>query len=94
MRSEKMQSLLRVGFKVSQYCLGHSTLLLEWLLLIEYLHPFAMIMKSESDIQLCLTLCDPMDYTAHGILQARLLEWVTQGSNPGLLHCKIINIAY
>ena len=25
--------------------------------------------------QLCLTLCDPMDYTAHGILQARILEW-------------------
>ena len=27
-------------------------------------------------IQLCLTLCDPMDYTVHGILQARILEWV------------------
>ena len=27
--------------------------------------------------QLCLTLCDPMDYTVHGILQARILEWVT-----------------
>ena len=26
--------------------------------------------------QSCLTLCDPMDYTVHGILQARLLEWV------------------
>ena len=26
--------------------------------------------------QLCLTLCDPMGYTAHGILQARILEWV------------------
>ena len=22
------------------------------------------------------TLCDPMDYTVHGILQARILEWV------------------
>ena len=28
------------------------------------------------DAQLCLTLCDPMDYTVHGILQARILEWV------------------
>ena len=27
--------------------------------------------------QLCLTLCDPMDYTVHGVLQARILEWVT-----------------
>ena len=26
--------------------------------------------------QLCLTLCDPMDYTVHEILQARILEWV------------------
>ena len=31
--------------------------------------------------QLCLTLCDPMDYSPpgssfHGILQARILEWV------------------
>ena len=27
--------------------------------------------------QLRLTLCDPMDYTVHGILQARILEWVS-----------------
>ena len=26
--------------------------------------------------QLCLTLCDPIDYTVHGIPQARILEWV------------------
>ena len=26
--------------------------------------------------QLCLTLCDPMDCTVHGIFQARILEWV------------------
>ena len=24
----------------------------------------------------CLTRCNPMDYTVHGILQARILEWV------------------
>ena len=27
--------------------------------------------------QSCLTLCDPMDSTGHGILQVRILEWVT-----------------
>ena len=47
--------------------------------------------------QSCPTLCDPMDCTVHGILQARILEWVafpfsrgifpTQGSNPGFPHC-------
>ena len=25
--------------------------------------------------QSCPTLCDPMDYTVHGIFQARILEW-------------------
>ena len=24
----------------------------------------------------CLALCDPMDYKVHGILQARILEWL------------------
>ena len=27
--------------------------------------------------QLCPTLCNPMDYKVHEILQARILEWVT-----------------
>ena len=26
--------------------------------------------------QSCLTLCDPMNYSVHGILQARIPEWV------------------
>ena len=26
--------------------------------------------------QLCPTLCDPVDYTVHGILQAGILEWL------------------
>ena len=50
--------------------------------------------------QLCPTVCNPMDYTVHGILQARILEWVqpfpspgahpTEGSIPGLPHCRRI----
>ena len=49
---------------------------------------------------LCLTLCNPMDYTVHGILQARILEWVaipfSRGSSQpkdwtqGLPHCRWI----
>ena len=27
--------------------------------------------------QSCPAFCDPMDYTVHGILQARILEWIT-----------------
>ena len=33
--------------------------------------------------QSCLTLCDPMNYTVHGILQARILEWVAVPSSRG-----------
>ena len=35
--------------------------------------------ESESEVKItqsCPTLCDPMNYTVHGILQARILEWV------------------
>ena len=40
-----------------------------------------LITVSESEVkvkvaQSCPTLCNPMDYTVHGILQARILEWV------------------
>ena len=40
-------------------------------------------------IHFCPTLCDPMDYRVHGILQARILEWVAVPSpgdlpNPGI----------
>ena len=30
----------------------------------------------EKVTQLCGTLCDSMDYTVHGILQTRILDWV------------------
>ena len=35
------------------------------------------------DTQLYPTLCDPMDRTVHGILQARILEWVAFLSSRG-----------
>ena len=53
--------------------------------------------------QSCPTLCNPRDYSlpgfsVHGILQARILGYhfllqgifLTQGANPGLLHCRWI----
>ena len=50
--------------------------------------------------QLCLTLCDPMDYTGPwnspgqntGMVSLSLLQGIfpTQGLNPGLLHCRQI----
>ena len=33
--------------------------------------------------QSCPTLCNPMDYTVHGILQARILDWVAYPFSSG-----------
>ena len=67
-----------------------------------YIEPFINVVWVT---QSCRTLCDPMDCSppgssVNGILQARILQWVailfskgiflTQGSNPGLLHCRQI----
>ena len=42
------------------------------LLLQRHLAPKSIVKVTQS----CPTLCDPMDYTVLGILQARILEWV------------------
>ena len=48
--------------------------------LIDYAKAFDCV--SEVKVaQSCMTLCDPMDYTVHGILQARILEWVAGSSS-------------
>ena len=42
-------------------------------------HVFAVLYMKVVKVkvaQSCPTLCDPMDYTVHGILHARILEWV------------------
>ena len=43
------------------------------------------------------TLCDPMDYTVHGILQARKLEWVafpiSRGSSQPRNQTQVSHIA-
>ena len=50
--------------------------------------------------RLCPTLCDSMSYTVHGILQARILEWVAvpfsrRFSNPGIKPmCTTLQILY
>ena len=68
-------------------------------------HPVEPLGVCVSFTQSCQILFDPMDCSppgssVHGILQARILEWIaisfskgifpTQGSNLDLLHCKQI----
>ena len=47
-------------------------------------------------LQSCPTLCDPMDCSppgssAHGILQARILEWVAMPSSRGIFLTQGLN---
>ena len=67
---------------------------------------FSLVLPCILVTQSCLTLCNPMNCSPpgssiHGILQARILEWVgshsilqgiflTRGLNPALLHCRQI----
>ena len=46
---------------------------------IVFIAVYSILVKVEVS-QLCPTLCDPMDYTVHGILQARILERVAMPS--------------
>ena len=45
----------------------------------------------------CPPLCDPMDYTLHGILQARILEWVafpfSRGSSQPRYQTQVSHVA-
>ena len=47
--------------------------------------------------QSCPTLCNPVDYTVHGILHARILEWVafpfSRGSSQSRDQTQVYRIA-
>ena len=51
---------------------------------VPYTKPFSLCVRAQS----CLTLCNPTDCSppgssVHGILQARILEWVAMPSSKG-----------
>ena len=43
--------------------------------------------------QSCLNLCYPMDYTVHGILQARMLDWVAFPFSRGSSQHKAMHLS-
>ena len=47
-----------------------------WIIWFSRLQNILVNMWNENHTQLCLTHCDPMVYTVHGILLARILGWV------------------
>ena len=57
-----------------------------------------MSAAAANSLQLCLTLCDPMDSSSpdspvHGILQARTLEWVAIFSNAWKWKLKVKSLS-
>ena len=61
----------------------------EYIKAVYYHHVYLTYIQSEvkwSEVkvtQSCPTLCNPMDCIVHGILQARILEWVAFPSSNG-----------
>ena len=54
-----------------------------------------IVNECERESQSCPTLCDCMNYTVHGVLQARILEWVkvkcsvvTDSATPRTVACQ------
>ena len=69
--------------------LGRKINIVKMTILPNAIYRFNAQVKSESKVaQLCPTLCDPVDYSLpgssiHGILQARILEWVAISFSRG-----------
>ena len=58
---------------------------------LEFQLQYQLFQDDDDDAKSCLTLCNPLDYSpagssVHGILQARILEWVAMRDlpNPGI----------
>ena len=77
------------------------TLVVSWPTLLspenlQYFPPFELCraaLKVKMKVaQSCLTLCDPVDYTVHGILQARILERVAIPFSRGSSNLNIIPV--
>ena len=71
-----------------------------WLCFFFSLEIILQDLESESEsevVQLCLTLCDPVNcslpgFSVHGILQARILEWVTISFSRGIFPTQGLNL--
>ena len=80
--TEACQAPLSVGFSRQEYWSGL---------------PFPAPKVKVKVVQSCQTLCDPMDYTVHGISKARILEWVafpfSRGSSQPRNQTQVSHIA-
>jgi len=70
--------------------------LYSWFLLVI---SFIYVCMHAKSFQSCLTLCDPTDYSlpgfcVHGVLQARILEWVAIPSSRGSSRPRGSNLSF
>ena len=79
MHHELMEKGMEENPSLCSLCLGHGHQNIG--ILREYWY-FDLLVKM-TVVQSCLTLCNPMAYTVHGILQARILEWVAVSFSKG-----------
>ena len=75
------------GSEISCYCLKHSPMNAIHILCGRF-GKYRRLCKVKV-ARSCWTLCDPMNYTVHGIVQARILEWIAfpfsrESSQPGI----------
>ena len=72
---QKVVAVLRLGNSINEILIHNRNNIQPWLTIESISHSWKLV------VQLCLTLCNPMDgsllgSSVHGLLQARILEWV------------------
>ena len=77
----RIQKCVTISFSRAFLTQGSNPGLLHCRQILYPLYPLTQVWKKLSEwvkvTQSCPTLYSPMDYTVHGILQARILEWVS-----------------
>ena len=76
---ELMEKGMEENPSLCSLCLGHGHQNIGILREYWYFDLFVKMTVTQS----CLTLCNPMACTVHGILQARILEWVAISFSKG-----------
>ena len=90
----------KTNYSMGQYLCSKIRRILKSLRLSKWIIQGTMVSLKVKVVQSCLTLCDPIDYTVHGILPGQntvvgsfsLLQGIfpTQRLNLGLPHCRWI----
>ena len=82
------------------YSRGHTNLFPNWYIVLLLLCTLSLLSAAAKSLQLCPTLCDPIDGSSpgssvSGVLQARILEWVAISfSSPWKWKVKVKSLSH